>query len=97
MPKDSYKNPKLAIKNAKKILKETHCDAIKIENNFNNLNIVKAFKKSKINVMGHIGYTPQLKKNLKLKVKLKANKKTYKASFRNRKSGCFFDSLRVCF
>ena len=64
MPKDSYKNPKLAIKNAKKILKETHCDAIKIENNFNNLNIVKAFKKSKINVMGHIGYTPQFKKKI---------------------------------
>ena len=33
MPKDSYKNPKQALKNAKNILKETNCDAIKIENN----------------------------------------------------------------
>ncbi len=66
MPKDSYKNPKQAIKNAKKIMKKTRCDAIKIENNSHNLNIVKAFAKSKINVMGHIGYTPQFKKKFKV-------------------------------
>jgi len=66
MPKDSYKNPKQAIKNAKRIMKKTRCDAIKIENNSHNLNIVKAFAKSKINVMGHIGYTPQFKKKFKV-------------------------------
>ena len=66
MPKDSYKNPKQAIKNAKSIMKKTRCDAIKIENNTHNLNIVKAFAKSKINVMGHIGYTPQFKKKFKV-------------------------------
>ena len=66
MPKDSYKNPKQAIKNAKSIMKKTRCDAIKIENNSHNLNIVKAFAKSKINVMGHIGYTPQFKKKFKV-------------------------------
>ena len=66
MPKDSYKNPKQAIKNAKRIMKKTRCDAIKIENNSYNLNIVKAFAKSKINVMGHIGYTPQFKKKFKV-------------------------------
>ncbi len=66
MPKDSYKNPKQAIKNAKRIMKKTRCDAIKIENNSHNLNIVKAFTKSKINVMGHIGYTPQFKKKFKV-------------------------------
>ena len=41
MPKDSYKNPKQAKKNAKLIIKKTGCDAIKIENNPKNLNIVK--------------------------------------------------------
>ena len=41
MPKDTYKNPKQALKNAKYILKKTGCDAIKIENNLFNLNIVK--------------------------------------------------------
>ena len=39
--------PKQAIKNAKRIMKKTRCDAIKIENNSHNLNIVKAFTKSK--------------------------------------------------
>ena len=62
MPKGSYTNPKQAVKNAKLILKTTRCDAVKIENNSHNLNIVKALSKSKINVMGHIGYTPQFKK-----------------------------------
>ncbi len=66
MPKDSYKNPKQALKNAKLVLKETGCDAIKIENNLYNLNIVKTLTNSKINVMGHIGYTPQFKKKFKV-------------------------------
>ena len=76
MPKDSYKNPKQAIKNAKKIIKETRCDAIKIENNSHNLNIIKAFTKSKISVMGHIGYTPQFKKKFKVEGKNK-NEQNY--------------------
>ena len=90
MPKDSYKNPKHAIKNAKKILKETKCDAIKIENNFNNLNIVKAFKKSKINVMGHIGYTPQFKKKFKVEGKTKSEqKKLIRQALEIEKAGAF--------
>ena len=41
-----------------------------------NLNIVKTFVKSKINVMGHIGLHAAIqKKNLKLKEKIKTNKK----------------------
>ena len=75
MPKDSYTKPKQAVKNAKKILKETKCDAIKIENNAHNLNIVKAFTKSKINVMGHIGFTPQFKKKFKVEGKNKSEQK----------------------
>ena len=75
MPKDSYKNPKQALKNAKRILKETGCDAIKIENNFYNLNIMKTLIKSKIDVMGHIGYTPQFKKKFKVEGKNKTGEK----------------------
>tara|TARA_X000001036_G_scaffold439188_1_gene489409 strand:- start:336 stop:1109 length:774 start_codon:yes stop_codon:yes gene_type:complete len=72
MPKNSYKNPNQALKNAKLILKKTGCDAVKIENNSYNLNIVKALTKSKIDVMGHIGYTPQFKKKFKVEGKNKS-------------------------
>ncbi len=71
MPKDTYKSPKQALKNAKYILKKTGCDAVKIENNLQNLNIVKSLTKSKINVMGHIGFTPQFKKKFKVEGKNK--------------------------
>tara|TARA_Y100000591_G_C21729579_1_gene643288 strand:+ start:264 stop:1037 length:774 start_codon:yes stop_codon:yes gene_type:complete len=71
MPKDSYKNSKQALKNAKQVLKETGCDAIKIENNLYNLSVVKSLVKSNINVMGHIGYTPQFKKKFKVEGKNK--------------------------
>ena len=36
MPKDSYINSKIAIKNAKLIMKKTKCDAVKIEDYKNN-------------------------------------------------------------
>ena len=72
MPKNSYKNPNQALKNAKLILKKTGCDAVKIENNSYNLNIVKTLTKSKIDVMGHIGYTPQFKKKFKVEGKNKS-------------------------
>ena len=66
MPKGTYKNSKFALKNAKKIIKETKCDAVKIESNSKNFDIIKTLVKSKINVMGHIGYTPQIKKKFKV-------------------------------
>ena len=77
MPKDTYKTPRQAKKNAKLILQKTGCDAIKIENTNKNLDIIKFLTKSKINVMGHVGYTPQFKKNLKSKVRIKRIKKNY--------------------
>ena len=66
MPKGSYKNNKLAEKNAKLIIKKTRCDAVKIENNKKNYKIIKFLVKKKIPVMGHIGYTPQFKKKFKV-------------------------------
>ena len=66
MPKGTYSNPKKALKNASLIMKKTKCDAIKLESNKMNFNIIKILVKNKIPVMGHIGYTPQFKKKFKL-------------------------------
>ena len=66
MPLNSYSNVQLAKKNAKKVMKKTKCDAIKIESNNKNFSIIKALVKSNIPVMGHIGYTPQFKKKFKV-------------------------------
>ena len=65
MPFNTYKNLKLAKKNAKKVLKETKCDAVKLESNGKNFNIIRKLVKSNIPVMGHIGFTPQYKKKFK--------------------------------
>ena len=90
MPKNSYKNPNQALKNAKLILKKTGCDAVKIENNSYNLNIVKALTKSKIDVMGHIGYTPQFKKKFKVEGKNKSEEiKLLNQSKKIEKAGAF--------
>ena len=62
--------------NAKKILKQTNCDAIKIESNKKNFQIIKNLVKNRIPVMGHIGYTPQFKKKFKI----------YGSNFREKKN-----------
>ena len=59
MPKGTYSNKKIALKNAKKIIKLTKCHAVKLENNKKNYDIIKYLVNSNISVMGHIGYTPQ--------------------------------------
>ena len=76
MPKGTYSNKKIALKNAKKIIKFTKCHAVKLENNKKNYDIIKYLVNSNISVMGHIGYTPQFKKKFKIEGKsiVKANK-----------------------
>jgi len=71
MPKDTYKDNKNAFKNAKLVLNQTGCDAIKLENHKDNFKIIKYLVSKKIPVMGHIGYTPQFKKKFKLEGKTK--------------------------
>ena len=66
MPNGTYKNEIIAKKNAKLILKSTKCDAVKLESNKKNFNIIKKLVKEKIPVMGHIGYTPQFKKKFRI-------------------------------
>ena len=78
MPKNSYNKPKEALKNAKRIIKKTKCDAVKIENYKDNFKIIEMLVKNKIPVMGHIGYTPQFKKKFKVEGK---NKKEIKSLY----------------
>ena len=66
MPKGTYINKTVAKKNAKKIMRMTKCDAVKIESNNKNYNIIRELVKNHIPVMGHIGYTPQFKKKFKI-------------------------------
>ena len=65
MPLGSYKDLNQALKNARFLIKKTKCDAVKIENFKKNYKIIDFLVKNKISVMGHIGYTPQFKKNFK--------------------------------
>jgi len=69
MPHNTYRNPKEAIQNAKKIIIKTKCDAVKLEGGKKIYNIVKALIKNNIPVMGHLGLLPQSDKTFKFKGK----------------------------
>ena len=69
MPYKTYKNKNLALKNAKKIIKETKCDAVKLEGGKKIIKQVKFLIKNKIPVMGHLGLLPQSTKKFKSKGK----------------------------
>ena len=90
MPINTYKNFKEAEKNAKIISKTVRCDAVKIESNGKNFNIIKHLVKSGIPVMGHIGFTPQYKKKFKLYgLKKNEEKKLIEESKKIEKAGAF--------
>ena len=90
MPKGTYRNPNEAKKNAKLIIKKTKCDAVKIESNNKNFKIIKTLIKAKINVMGHIGFTPQFKKKFKVHGKnSKEQNKLIKEALLIEKAGAF--------
>jgi 3-methyl-2-oxobutanoate hydroxymethyltransferase len=66
MPKGTYEaSAKLALKNAKKILKETGCDGVKLEGGVKISHSIKLLVKNKIPVMAHIGLMPQQVKHPK--------------------------------
>ena len=67
MPYKTYTNKLVAYKNAKKIMKLTKCDAIKLEGGKKIVNIIKYLTKRKIPVMGHVGLLPQTAINFKVK------------------------------
>ena len=62
MPYNTYRNKSEALKNAKKIIKDSKADAVKLEGGKKIINIIKHLRKNKINVMGHLGILPQSQK-----------------------------------
>ena len=69
MPYKTYKNKFVAYKNAKKVIKLTKCDAIKLEGGKKIVEIIKYLTRKGIPVMGHIGLLPQTSRNFKPKGK----------------------------
>jgi 3-methyl-2-oxobutanoate hydroxymethyltransferase len=69
MPHNTYRNSKEALKNAKKIISDTKCDAVKLEGGKKIHKIVKFLTKNNIAVMGHLGLLPQTDKTFKFKGK----------------------------
>ena len=59
MPYNTYKDKKIALINAKKIIKKTKSDAVKLEGGSKIKDIVKHLIKNKIPVLGHLGIMPQ--------------------------------------
>ncbi|MDB4070575.1 3-methyl-2-oxobutanoate hydroxymethyltransferase [Candidatus Pelagibacter sp.] len=75
MPYGTYKNPNEALKNAKKIISKTKCDAIKLEGGKKVVQIIKTLIKNKIPVMGHLGVLPQSATSFRFKGKEKKERK----------------------
>jgi 3-methyl-2-oxobutanoate hydroxymethyltransferase len=69
MPHNTYRSNKEALKNAKKIISQTRCDAVKLEGGGKIINIIKHLVKNKIHIQGHLGVLPQSAKNFKFKGK----------------------------
>ena len=77
MPYRTYRNPREALKNAKYVISQTGCDAVKLEGGKKIIKIIKHLIKNKVQVMGHIGLLPQSQKGkfrFKGKNKIEKNK-----------------------
>ena len=65
MPFGSYNvSDEEAVRNANRLIKETNCDCIKLEGGIEMESRIRAIVKAGINVMGHIGLTPQTASSL---------------------------------
>ena len=71
LPYNTYRNSKEALKNAKKIMLKTRCDAVKLEGGKKIYETIKTLIKNNIPVMGHLGLLPQSDKTFKFKGKKK--------------------------
>ena len=69
MPHNTYRNPKEALKNAKKIMSETKSDAVKLEGGKKICQTIKILVKNNSPVIGHLGLLPQTDKTFKFKGK----------------------------
>ena len=59
MPYNTYRTKSEALKNCKKVMKETKCDGVKLEGGKKIKNIIEHLVKNKIPVLGHLGILPQ--------------------------------------
>ena len=90
MPVNSYRTIKEAKKNATLIFKKTKCDAVKVECNGKNFEIIKSIVKTGIPVMGHIGFTPQNYKKFRVHGTLEKDRlKLIKEAKKNEEAGVF--------
>ena len=90
MPKNSYKNIRIAKKNAKLLFNKTKCDAVKMECNGKNYHIIKSIVDIGIPVMGHIGFTPQYFKKFIVQGSLeKDRRKLIEQAIKNQNAGVF--------
>ncbi len=73
MPYNTYNSNNTALRNAKKIIKETKCDAVKLEGGKKIISQIRYLIKNNIPVMGHLGLLPQTAKG-KFKSKGRSSK-----------------------
>ena len=69
MPHKTYSTKSLAYNNARKVIKLTKCDAVKLEGGTEVSKIIKYLVEKGIPVMGHIGLLPQSATKFKVKGK----------------------------
>ena len=67
MPYNTYRTPKEALKNVKKVMLKTKCEAIKLEGGSKIKAVIRVLIKNNIPVMGHLGVLPQTDKSFKFK------------------------------
>ena len=90
MPINSYRTVTEAKKNATLIMKKTKCDAVKMEYNGKNYEIIQSVVRLGIPVMGHIGFTPQYYKKFKVQGVMENDRqKLIKEAKENEKAGVF--------
>lgn len=87
MPNGSYKNPKIALENAKNFL-QVGADGVKVEGPV--IEVVKELVKNGVQVMGHVGLTPQSIIEWKVQGKNESDaKKIFEDAIELEKAGCF--------
>ena len=90
MPYQTYRSKKEALSNAKKIIKETKCEAVKLEGGRKIIKIIKHLINNKIPVMGHLGVLPQ-----SVKGKFKSKGKTEKEKIKLLKDSKLLENIGV--
>ena len=90
MPYKTYSNKFIAYKNARKVIKLTKCDAIKLEGGIKIAKTINYLVKKGIPILGHVGLLPQTSNDFKVKGKsLISRKRILKDAMAISNSGAF--------